>query len=69
MTYTIKGIGKDKELAKTFLEIQLTARKIKTYPSYSSNAVRVDDRDIDRVKEELRKIKSPRKLKYELSNY
>lgn len=67
MTYTIKGLGKDKSLAKTLLAIELNYRKIKHYPSTSKDALRIDDADWKRTKELMEKIKSPRKLKFEIS--
>ena len=69
MTWTFKGMGKDKELAKDLLAIELNAKKIKHYPSYSTHALRIDDTNVNRVKAILRKIKSPRPLKFEVSNY
>ena len=69
MTWTFRGMGKDKELAKMLLEIELNAKRIKHYPSYSAHALRIDDTNVNRVKAILRKIKSPRPLKFEVSNY
>lgn len=69
MTYTFTGLGKNKKLAKTLLQIELSGRKIKSYPSYSKESLRIDDFDAERVKEIIKKIKSPKKLKYEVSNY
>jgi hypothetical protein len=69
MTYTFKGLGKDGHLAKVLLQIELNARKIRYYPAFSEEGIRIDELDLGKVKKILSKIKSPHPLKFEISNY
>jgi hypothetical protein len=63
------AVIKSNRLGIDLLKFELTARKIKQETTFSKNAVRIGNSDYAKVRHILSKIKSPRKLKYEISQY
>lgn len=69
MGYNIKPFGKDKELASMLLRIELNAKNIKYEEGYHKETTRVDNTDSAKVRRMITKLKSPRPLSFEVSEY
>ena len=53
--------------SEDLLRFEITAHKVKTYPTMSKNVVAIDNKDLGRVREMIKKIKSPKATRYEIS--